>query len=80
MKAYLFIEKLPNRYWLASLATTDTSTDCSHAANQSRYVTSAHGKPLKFLNIEHIKEYFQGQRIDKAFILGDEGPHTEIAF
>ncbi|WP_053982211.1 hypothetical protein [Marinagarivorans algicola] len=78
MKAHLFIEKLPSRYWLARIATSDTHS--SPVASPSRYVTCAKGKPLKFLNIEHIKEYFQGQRIDKVFMLGDGEQPTEIAF
>ena len=67
----LVIEKLPNDFLLASMKQED-------AAQQ--YVTSPQGKPLKFLNLEHVKEFFQGERIDQVYLVDAEGNSEEVEY
>lgn len=71
MSAQLVIEKLPNDYLLASMI----------QRNQSKpaYITSAQGKPLKFLSLAHVKEFFEGQRIEAVFLKQEQGGLTELA-
>lgn len=65
----LLIEKLPNDYLLASMQLNDTA---------QQYVTSPQGKPLKFLNLAHVKEFFEGQRIDQVYMVDHEGASHEV--
>lgn len=71
MKAQLLIKKLPSNYLLASMATPEQAPS---------YITSSQGKPLKFLSISHIKEYFEGQRIDEIFVVDEMGEQTEVEY
>ncbi|HEY7771925.1 MAG TPA: hypothetical protein VIC26_02000 [Marinagarivorans sp.] len=65
MKSQLRIEQLPSNYLLASVATD--------SANAPNYITSPKGKPLKFVSIAHIKEFFEGQRIDEVLVVDNAG-------
>ena len=68
MKAQLLIEQLPNDYLLASVK----------AHGEPTYVTNPQGRPLKFLNVDHIKEFFAGQRIDEIYLINSDGVSTEL--
>lgn len=71
MSAQLVIEKLPNDYLLASMIQRNQSAPT--------YITSAQGKPLKFLSLAHVKEFFEGQRIEAVYLKQDQGDLQELA-
>jgi hypothetical protein len=70
MRSQLHIEKLPNNYLLASVTTDEQKSP--------NYITGAQGKPLKFLNLGHIKEFFEGHRIDRVYVVDDAGNREQI--
>lgn len=72
MKSQLRIEKASNNYLLASVAT--------NSADVPNYITSPQGKPLKFLSIAHIKEFFEGQRMDEVLVIDDAGNSQAVEY
>lgn len=70
MAAQLVIEKLPNDYLLASMVKRNQSAPS--------YITSSQGKPLKFVSLAHIKEYFEGQRIEAVYLKEEQGDLKEL--
>ncbi len=67
----LVIEKLPNNYLLASTLKDE---------HPPQYLTSTQGAPLKFLNVEHIKEFLEGERIEQVFIMNNSGQKEELHY
>lgn len=67
----LVIEKLPDNYLLASTLQNEQSPE---------YLTSTQGTPLKFLNVEHIKEFLEGERIEQVFMMSDNGQQEELSY
>lgn len=65
----ILIERLPSDYLLASRQLHDTG---------QQYVTSPQGKPLKFLNLQHIKEFFEGEKLEAVYLVDDEGIAREV--
>jgi hypothetical protein len=69
MSTQLLIEQLPNEYLLASVKDTAGLT----------YVTNEKGKPLKFLSIAHIKEFFEGHPIKAVHLMNSDGSLSPIS-
>lgn len=71
MSAQLVIEKLPNDYLLASMIQRNQGSPS--------YITSEQGKPLKFLSLAHVKEFFEGQRIEAVYLKHEQGELQQLA-
>ncbi len=70
MPTKLQIKTLPNQYLLATVQTV--------GSDSAQIVMSHRGKPLKFINVGHIKEFFAGERIDQVSFVDEAGREVAL--
>ena len=68
MDTQLFIEATPNNFFFARLQSSESR----------KYIKGRSQKPLKFVSLDHIRDYFEGQRFEKITLICEKGQHHKL--